>query len=143
MTNKLVLDIITQERALLKTEATQVTVQTADGDITILPGHIPLLTQLKEGVLTYVQAGKPEDVAIFGGFLEIKDDGTVLVLADAAVRAEDIDMARVKAAQAEAQAKLRDKTKEQEFAVAEAALRRTYLEMKIANKKSKPRHSQN
>ena len=142
MTKQLTLDIVTQEKRLLTTETKQVTAETVDGEITILPGHIPLLTRLKEGLLRYLDDRGHEDiVAIFGGFLEVDESGKVSVLADAAVRAKDIDLAKVKAAQVAAQETLRDKKREQEFALAEAALKRTWLELKAAN--SKPRHAQN
>lgn len=139
---KLTLDIVTQERRLLTVEVKQVTADTESGEITILPGHIPLLTKLKEGILRYIDVKGDEDiVAIFGGFLEVDSSGGVVVLADAAVRSADIDLAKVQKAQKEAEMTLADKTREQEFALAEAALKRTWLEMKAA--KSKPRHAQN
>jgi F-type H+-transporting ATPase subunit epsilon len=137
---KLMLDIVTQERRLLTVEVKQVTADTESGEITILPGHIPLLTKLKEGILRYIDTKGDEDiVAIFGGFLEVDRSGGVIVLADAAVRSADIDLAKVQKAQKEAEMTLADKTREQEFALAEAALKRTWLEMKAA--KTKPRHS--
>ncbi|MFH1243993.1 MAG: ATP synthase F1 subunit epsilon [bacterium] len=141
MTNLLTLDIVTQEKRLLTAQATQITLDTIEGEITILPHHVPLLTRLKEGLLRYTdEKGEEDIVAIFGGFLEVDQNGLVSILADSAVRAADIDLARVEQAKSEAEATLRDKTKEQEFALAEAALKKTWLELKAAN--SKPRHSQ-
>ena len=141
MSNILTLDIVTQEKRLLTVETSRVTVDTVEGEITLLPHHVPLLTRLTEGLLRYVDDKGEEDViAIFGGFLELDESGQVTVLADAAVRAADIDLAKVELARKEAEATLRDKTKEQEFALAEAALKKTWLELKAA--KSKPRHSQ-
>ena len=140
MTKLLTLDIVTQERRLLTTEALQVTAETDEGEITILAGHVPLLTHLKEGLLRFIDdKGEEEVVAIFGGFLEVDSEGKVSVLADAAVRAADIDLAKVEQAKKQAEMTLADKTKEQEFALAEAALKRTWLELKAA--RSKPRHS--
>lgn len=140
MVKLLTLDIVTQEKRLLTVDTARVTVETEMGEITILPGHIPLLAKLKEGLLRYEDAKGGEDiVAIFGGFLEVDSEGKVSILADSAVRAKDIDLAKVAKAEKEAKATLLDKTKEQEFAVAEAALKRTWLELKAAN--SKPRHS--
>lgn len=137
------LDIVSQEKRLLTLEVSTVTAQTFEGEITILPNHVPLLTQLSEGILRFKEkSGAEETVVIFGGFLEVDSDGNVNILADSAVRATDLDEAKIKAAQAEAQATLSDKTKELEFAQAEAALRRTYLELKALNKGSRPRHSQ-
>lgn len=141
MAKMLTLDIVTQERRLLTEETIRVTVETETGELTILPGHIPLLAKLKEGLLRYEKdKGREEIVAIFGGFLEVDATGKVSILADSAVRAADIDLAKVQKAQKEAQMTLADKKREVEFAQAEAALKRTWLELKAAN--SKPRHSQ-
>lgn len=144
MTNLLHLDIVTQEKRLLTAQVKRVTVETTTGEITILPGHIPLLTRLAEGLLHYEDAGgKVEVVAIFGGFLEVDVNGGLSVLADSAVRASDIDLAKVEKAKKEAEETLRDKKRETEFIVAEASLRRAYLEIKAAGKAGKPRHAQN
>lgn len=142
MTKYLTLDIVTQEKRLLTVETARVTVESEMGEITILPGHIPLLAKLKEGLLRFEDnKGKEEIVAIFGGFLEVDSEGKVSILADSAVRAKDIDLAKVERAQNEAKMTLSDKKRAVEFAQAEAALKRTWLELKAAN--SKPRHAQN
>lgn len=144
MTNNLKLDIVTQEKRLLTVEVTSVTAQTSDGEITILPNHVPLLTRLTEGLLRYKDvSGNEATVVIFGGFLEIDSENNLSVLADSAVRADDLDEAKIKAAEDEAKATLADKTRELEFAEAESSLRRAYLELKALSKGSKPRHSQN
>lgn len=140
MAKLLTLDIVTQEKRLLTVETARVTVETEMGEITVLPGHIPLLAKLKEGLLRFEDVRGGEDiVAIFGGFLEVDSAGKVSILADSAVRAKDIDLAKVQRAEKEAKVTLADKTREIEFAQAEAALKRTWLELKAAN--SKPRHS--
>ena len=140
MPKQLTLDIVTQERRLLTVETARVTVETEMGEITILPGHIPLLAKLIEGLLRYEDdKGREDIIAIFGGFLEVDSTGKVSILADSAVRAVEIDLAKVKRAEAEARSTLSDKTRELEFAQAEAALKRTWLELRAAN--TKPRHS--
>jgi len=141
MASTLKLDIVTQEKRLLTAEAKQITAETAIGEITILPGHVPLVTRLTEGLLRFLSpSGEEEIVAIFGGFLELNGEGECSVLADSAVRADDIDIAKVAEAKKDAEAALQDKTREQEFVLAEAALRRTALELKAADRKT--RHSQ-
>src|SRR3989339_1373623 len=103
MSHTLTLDIVTQENRLLTVETRRVTVETETGEITILPGHIPLLSRLREGLLRYTDdQGKEEVVAIFGGFLEVDVEGKVSVLVDSAVRAADIDLAKVEKAEKEA-----------------------------------------
>ena len=140
--NILKLDIVTQEKKLLTEEVSSITAQTVEGEITILPSHVPLLTRLTEGVMRFMTKSGEQVVAIFGGFLEVDSLGNVSVLADSAVRAEDIDEAKVKEAEAEAKAVLADKTRALEFAEAEAALRKAYASIKALNKGARPRHSQ-
>jgi len=142
MANMLKLDIVTQEKKLLTEEVSSITAQTVEGEITILPSHVPLLTRLTEGVMRFMTKSGEQVVAIFGGFLEVDSLGNVSVLADSAVRAEDIDEAKVKEAEAEAKAVLADKTRALEFAEAEAALRKAYASIKALNKGARPRHSQ-
>lgn len=138
----LTLDIVTQEKRLLTLPVQSLTLDTVEGEITVLPGHSPLLTKLSEGIMHYKsEKGAEETVVIFGGFLEVSSTGKVTILADSAVRAEDIDSAKVEKAKLEAEATLKDKTREAEYAQAEAALKRTWLELKAS--KSKPRHAQN
>ena len=143
MTNTLKLDIVTQEKKLLSEEVSSLTAQTVEGEITILPSHVPLLTRLTEGVMRFMTGSGEQVVAIFGGFLEVDSHGNISILADSAVRAEDIDEAKVKEAEAEAKAVLADKTRALEFAEAEAALRKAYASIKALNKGARPRHSQN
>ena len=142
MANMLKLDIVTQEKKLLTEEVSSITAQTVEGEITILPSHVPLLTRLTEGVMRFMTKSGEQVVAIFGGFLEVDSLGNVSVLADSAVRAEDIDEAKVKEAESEAKAVLADKTRALEFAEAEAALRKAYASIKALNKGARPRHSQ-
>lgn len=141
--NQLKLDIVTQEKKLLSEEVSSLTAQTVEGEITILPSHVPLLTRLTEGVMRFMTGSGEQVVAIFGGFLEVDSHGNISVLADSAVRAEDIDEAKVKEAEAKAKAVLADKTRALEFAEAEAALRKAYASIKALNKGARPRHSQN
>ncbi|MFH2085628.1 MAG: ATP synthase F1 subunit epsilon [bacterium] len=143
MSNLLTLDIVTQEKRLLTETVRSVTFDTVEGEITILPSHSPLLTRLTEGVLRYTdEKGIEDTIAIFGGFLEVGADGKLTVLADSAVRAADIDLAKVEVAKKEAEAVLADKTREVEFAEAEASLRKAYATIKALNKGARPRHSQ-
>lgn len=135
---KLNLEIITQEKPLLQEEIDQVTVFTESGEVTILPGHIGLFSKLKEGLLTYRNNEQNSVVAIYGGFMDVSPDGVVTILADAADRAEDLDIAKIEAAQSKAQEVLKGKNPvPQDFAMAETALRKTYLQLKAARSRSK------
>lgn len=141
--NILKLDIVTQEKKLLSEEVSSLTAQTVEGEITILPSHVPLLTRLTEGVMRFMTKSGEQVVVIFGGFLEVDNQGNVSVLADSAVRAEDLDEAKIREAEREAKAVLADKTRALEFAQAESALRKAYASIKALNKGARPRHSQN
>lgn len=96
MADRLELEIATPERELVREEVADVTLPGKDGYLGILPGHAALLGQLGTGALCYTVAGQSHYMAIDGGFVEILED-RVRVLADAAERAENIDLEKAKA----------------------------------------------
>jgi len=96
MADQLELEIATPERELVRQPVTDVQLPGKDGALGILPGHAALLGQLGAGALCYTAAGQSHFLAIDGGFVEVLDDH-VRVLADAAEKAEDIDLAKAKA----------------------------------------------
>lgn len=101
-------EIVTPEKTVLKEPITQITVPTRDGEITVLPKHVPLVSILKPGVIeARKEDGSSEIMAISGGFIEVLRD-KVVILADAAERAEEIDIDRAEEARARA-----EKTKEE------------------------------
>ena len=89
------IEIVTPERRVLDAEVDSVTVMTATGEAGILPNHVPLISALKPGILTYVTKGSSEKLAISGGFVEV-NGSTVSVLADTASTAGEIDLAEAK-----------------------------------------------
>ncbi|KKS35420.1 MAG: ATP synthase epsilon chain [Parcubacteria group bacterium GW2011_GWC2_42_12] len=93
--NKIIkFEIVTPERVVLKEEILQITLPTRAGEITVLPNHIPLVSSLQPGVIHIKKKnGEDEIISISGGFLEVLKD-KVVILADAAERAEEIDLAR-------------------------------------------------
>ena len=92
------LEIVTQERRLFSGDVDMVVAPGGEGELGILPHHAPLLTTLKEGVLRVKQGGGEEYFSIGGGFMEVQPDH-VIVLADVAEKADDIDIARAEEAQ--------------------------------------------
>ncbi len=112
MPNKLIkFEIVTPERVVLKDKIMQITVPTKSGEITVLPGHIPLVAPLMAGVIeTKKKDGSVEVMSVSGGFIEVLRD-KVVVLADTAERAAEIDLGRaeeaIKRAQ-EAKEKIRE-----------------------------------
>lgn len=130
---KLLLEIITPTRVVLKEEVDEVTIPTVNGEISILPNHIDLLTKIKEGEMTIKRNNKSEAFAITGGFLEISNNH-VNILADHAIKAEDIEIAKVQEAQERAKQAMKNKESSKEFAVAQADLRKAILELKVAKR---------
>lgn len=92
-------ELVSVERALWSGEATAVFARTTEGELGILPGHIPLLGALAPGWIVRIdrEGEQPLKVAVHGGFLSVREDG-VSVLAEMAEIAEDIDVSRAKAA---------------------------------------------
>lgn len=96
-------EIVTPERVVLKQEALQITVPTASGEITILPDHIPLVSILQSGVIEVKRADNIiEIMLVSGGFIEVMKD-KVVILADTAERAEELDEIRIQEAQKRAE----------------------------------------
>lgn len=96
-------EIVTPERVVLRQEALQVTVPTTSGEITILPDHIPLISILRPGVLELKRVDNVVEVmSVSGGFIEVLKD-KIVVLADSAERAEELDEERIKEAQKRAE----------------------------------------
>ena len=128
------LDIVTPAGILLSEEVSAVQVPAALGLMGILANHAPLMTTLDIGAIKYTKGGQDHFLAVCGGFVEVKDN-VVIVLADAAERAEDIDVARAKAAEDRAHERLSHKTKELDVARAELALHKALNRQKVANLK--------
>ena len=101
----LTLEIVTPERPLVRETVDEVTLPGAEGELGILPGHTPLLTTLKVGVLSYRKGEERSYVAIAYGFAEALAD-RVTVLAQVAERAEEIDVTKAKAALERAEQRL-------------------------------------
>jgi F-type H+-transporting ATPase subunit epsilon len=83
MAEKIQLEVVTPERRVLAEPVDMVTVPGLGGELGILPGHTPLISQLQTGVLTYTQDGKSSTLHVSGGFVEVHDDH-VSVLAESA-----------------------------------------------------------
>ncbi|MDQ3653083.1 MAG: F0F1 ATP synthase subunit epsilon [Acidobacteriota bacterium] len=95
MAERIQLDVITPERRLLSETVDAVTVPGLNGELGILPGHTPLISQLRTGVLSYTQGTATRRLMVSGGFVEVSDE-RVSVLADIAERPEEVDAARAR-----------------------------------------------
>jgi F-type H+-transporting ATPase subunit epsilon len=128
------LDIVTAERLVYSEEVEAVIAPGVEGQLGILPHHAPLMTMLEPGELLVRKGGEELSMAISGGFLEVRPD-RVIVLAEAAERAEEIDLARAEEAKRRAQEQLSHRVPEVDVARAEAALRRSLARLKVGERK--------
>jgi F-type H+-transporting ATPase subunit epsilon len=128
------LDIVTAERVVFSEEVDIVVAPGVLGELGVLPHHAPLMTTLEPGELKVRKGAEEYSVAISGGFLEVRPD-RIIILADAAERADEIDIARAEAAKQRAQQRLTHPTPEVDLAQAEAALRRSLARLKVAEKR--------
>ena len=138
MSNKqLKLEIVTQEKQVLETVVSSLSINTASGEVTILPDHIPLFTRLVTGELRFhdAQTNETHYFAISGGFMDVGVDNRVTILADHALRADDINETIVEQARQEAEDAMKNKTSKKEFMIAEASLRKALNELQIAQKR--------
>jgi F-type H+-transporting ATPase subunit epsilon len=125
---KLQVELVTAEGRVLSEEADFVLAPGIEGDLGVLPHHIPLLTPLRNGVVTVRNDDAEHVIAVSGGFLEVLPD-KVTILADAAERAEDIDEARAEEARKRAQELLSQDIGNYEAA---ADLERATLRLRVA-----------
>jgi F-type H+-transporting ATPase subunit epsilon len=105
MADKLNLDVVTPVRLLLSESVDSVTVPGASGELGILPGHTPLISLLKTGVLSYTMGSTTRKLMVSGGFFEVTD-GHVSVLAELAETSAEIDVAAAKSARETAERSL-------------------------------------
>ena len=132
MAEKIQLEVVTPERSVLSEPVDMVTVPGLGGELGILPGHTPLISQLQTGVLTYVQEGKSYPLHVSGGFVEVRDD-RVSVLAEVAERPDEIDAARAKISRDKLEKQLNAWSgSEEEFEVAKAKLDRSMVRLQLA-----------
>lgn len=128
-------DIVTAERLVFSEEGVdEVVAPGLEGELTVLPMHAPLLTMIKPGVMRLVKAGEDIDMAITGGFLEVRND-RVTILADAAERAEDIDVVRAEEARRHAERALEERVSEVQIVEAAAELQRALVRLKAAERR--------
>ncbi len=128
------LSIVTAERTVLNEEADMVIAPGAAGDLGILARHEPLLTTLKPGELRVLQNGQWDYLAVAGGFMQVDPRG-VTVLADAAERVEEIDVARAEEARRRAETNLQSAQDVQARAEAQAALLRAIARIGVLERR--------
>lgn len=125
------LEVLTPERRVFRGAVEAVVVPGKQGRLGVLPRHAPMLVILRPGVLTFRRQGRNERMAVSGGICQVLDD-RVLVLADAAELAQDIDVMRARAARERALRRLRSRSADVDEARARAALERAVARLRAA-----------
>jgi F-type H+-transporting ATPase subunit epsilon len=133
---KIKLKIATPERVVLENLVDQVTIPTENGEITVLPGHISLITSLIPGTVETKTDGNEVLMAVSGGFLEFHEN-QMTVLADTAERAEEIDLERAEQARRRAEELKTEKRKsldEEQFAAVVSQIEKQMARVRLAKK---------
>ncbi|WP_044749357.1 F0F1 ATP synthase subunit epsilon [Bacillus alveayuensis] len=123
--------VVTPDGPVYEADVEMVSAKAQSGELGILPGHIPMVAPLNIGAVRLKKGGNTELVAVSGGFLEVRPD-RVTILAQAAEKAEDIDVLRAKAAKERAEKRLQSKQDDIDFKRAELALKRAINRLNVA-----------
>lgn len=135
MSKTLQLELVTPERTVLSRELVKLSCPTTEGQITILPGHTALVATLESGELVAQNGGEEFYIHVAGGFVEVREDGRVIILADAAEHFYEIDIERAEQAKREAEKVMADHHRaEEEYVMAAWLLKKNLSRLNIARK---------
>jgi F-type H+-transporting ATPase subunit epsilon len=126
---KLALDVVTPNGVIFKDTVDSVFVEGIDGDLGILPDHIPFFTAIKVGILSYKKDNVTDYLAVMGGFIDVSNNN-VTVLSSSGEKASDIDSLRVKKDREKAEQDLMAKKGDVDFAVAEKEIVKSAARLK-------------
>lgn len=134
------IDVVSAEESIFSGEAEFVVLPGVMGELGIYPRHAPLITQIRPGTVRIKVPGQADEEVVYvqGGFLEVQPDH-VNVLSDTAIRATDLDEAKVLEAKQRAEEALRARTEKQEIATAEAELAAVAAQLQAIQKLRKSR----
>jgi len=130
MANTLRLEIVTPDAKTYSEDVDMVTLPGAEGEMGIYPQHVPLLTQIVPGELVARKDGRDYFLAIGEGFAEITGE-RVAIMTDMAIRAENIDEAKVEEARRRAEARLAEHIDDEETAMVNSALTHSLAQLKV------------
>ena len=131
MANTLHLSVVTPSAMIVDQDVNYVGAQGLEGDFGVLPGHAALLAALRVGHIFYKTGDDTRYVFVSGGFAEVSDN-KVIILAETATRAEDIDTERAAKAKARAEERLKSKNADIDQIRAEAALQRAITRLETS-----------
>ena len=138
---KLSVEIVTGERVVFTEEDVDMVVAPGvDGVLGILPRHAPLITLLSNGELRIKKGAQEQSIVVFGGFLEVTPD-KVVVLADTAERAEEIDVSRADAARRSAEEARSQRQSGADLAQIQADLIRAQVRLRVGQRRGSRRGS--
>ncbi|ANE46668.1 ATP synthase F1 subunit epsilon [Paenibacillus swuensis] len=129
----LLLEIVTPERKVYAEQVDMVVVNGVEGQLGILPNHIPMVTPLKIAPVKVKKGNTEEVIAVGGGFVEVRKD-KVVILAESAELPANIDIERARAAKERAEQRLTGKHKDVDLRRAELSLQRAINRINILNK---------
>jgi len=136
MANTLKLEIVTPEAKIFSDDVDMVTLTGVEGEMGILPQHVPLMTQLCAGEIVARKGADTIFLAVGDGFVQVTAD-RVAILTDMAIRAENIDEARAEEARQRAEARLREKITDEESARVQAALVNVVAQLNVKRRRRK------
>ena len=136
MAATLKLEIVTPEALTYSEDVEMVTVPAAEGEMGIYPQHVPLMTQIVSGEIIARKGGQQYFLAIGEGFVEVTGD-RVSILADMAIRAEDIDEAKVEEARRRSEARLAEHLNDEDSAMVQASLAHSLAQLKVKRSRQK------
>jgi F-type H+-transporting ATPase subunit epsilon len=141
MANTVHIDVVSAEASIFSGEAEFVAAPASAGEVGIYPNHAPMITTIKPGALRIKQADMAEETLIFisGGILEVQP-GVITVLADTAVRGQDLDEAKAIAAKAAAEEAIKNRTSDMDYAKAQAELADAAAQIQAIQRLRKPSH---
>lgn len=133
---KIQVQLVTPERTVLTKEVASLSCPTVEGQISIHPGHAPLIATLVSGELVAKNESEEHIIHVAGGFVQVQDGGkNIIILADTAEHFYEIDIARAEEAKAAAEKTLKEQTlSDEEYAIAAAALQKNLTRIHIARK---------
>jgi F-type H+-transporting ATPase subunit epsilon len=128
------IEIVTPTKLLVKDAAEEAQIPGLSGYLGILPGHAPLLTELAVGTITYKASGTTHTLSVAWGFAEVLPD-KLTILAEAAERPQEIDVARAQQAKDRAEERLKSNDPQVDYRRAEDALQRAETRLNVAKEK--------
>ena len=135
MNTEIKFKIVTPDGVVYDDAIEKVSIPTTTGQITVLPNHIPLVSQVAVGELLVYKGNEPVVIAVSRGILEVRPNSEVYIMADNAERAEAIDLERAEAARQRAQELIAQKQVEDvDFARIQAMIEREVNRVKVGRK---------